>query len=192
MAAIPRLKTEIHVTPPRIAKLVLLAAVAAPWCAAQQAKNQPLQLAIRQTSPKPLFRIDLRNTGTQPLALNLGVFGDPTFVLLSIKDERGKILTMQFEGHDEPAGRGPSIMEVSIPPGATYSIPVNLDRYVPMPFMRWVDWMSALGTGTHTIQATYTYDPPVHRDNISERKGKPSTFWEGTAVSNTIPFLAPK
>jgi hypothetical protein len=180
-------------TPPRIARLLLLFAVAPiPWCAAQQARIQPLQLAIQQTSPKPLFRIDLRNAGTQSLYLNLGVFGDPAFVLLSIKDERGKILTMQFEGHDGPAGRGPSIMKVSIPPGAAYSIPVNLDRYVPMPFMRWVDWMSALGTGRHTIQATYTYNRPVHPDNTPELKGKPITFWEGAVVSNTIPFIAPQ
>jgi hypothetical protein len=125
-------------TPARIAKLLLLCGLAlstAPGSAAQQAENQPLQITIRQTSPKPLFRIDLHNAGKQSLSLNLGVFGDPTFVLLSIRDARGKILTMQFEGHGGASGGGPGIMQVSLPPGATYSIPVDLDRYDPMPFI---------------------------------------------------------
>jgi hypothetical protein len=160
------------------------------WCGAQQAlgqplqaQNQPLQITIRQTSAKPLFRVDLRNAGRQALALNLGVFGDPTFVLLSIKDAKGKVLTMQFEGRRGGVESSPSIMNVSLAPGATYSIPVDLDRWVPMPFMPWTQWMSTLGSGRHTIQATYSY---------GHASGGGDSFWEGSVVSNTIPFMAPQ
>jgi hypothetical protein len=166
------------------------ALVLTPLCGAQQGQgrplqvqNQPLQITIRQTSAKPLFRVDLHNAGRQALALNLGVFGDPTFVLLSIKDEQGKVLTMQFEGDRGGVEDSPSVMNVSLAPGATYSIPVDLDRWVPMPFMPWARWMSALGSGRHTIQATYRY---------VRASGGADSFWEGSVVSNTIPFTAPQ
>jgi hypothetical protein len=173
----------------RITKLHLLCGLTLstiPGCPAQQAQNQPLQLqaqyqslqiTIRQTSPKPLFQIELHNIGKEPQCLALGEqfpgMQEVTAIHLSLTDTKGKTLTLSVNDPHTPVvgevfEETVSLPVVTLQPGETHSFQVDFKDYGSLP----------LASGQYSLQAVYIgkdlpHDPPIQ-------------YWTGTATSNTL------
>jgi hypothetical protein len=168
----------------RITELLILSGLTLstiPVCAAQQRQNQPLQITIRQTSPKPLFQIELHNTGKEPQCLALGEqypgMQEVTAIHLSLTDANGKTVTLIVKDPHTPVvgevfEETVSLPAVTLQPGETHSFQVDLKDYGNLPV-----------SGQYTLQAIYIgkdlpHDPPIQ-------------YWTGTVTSNPLQFTIP-
>lgn len=82
----------------------------------------------------PKFRVELRNAEESDLTLNLGIMLDngrkqyPTAIFLNLTDTQGKSRRLDLIGPAGVAGRlDPFVLSLRV--GATFSMPVDLDRY---------------------------------------------------------------
>ncbi len=169
-------------TSSRISKLLLLFALAAtPFCAAQQAQDQPLQFTVRQTSQKPLFRAELLNAGKQTLHLWLGMVvipskepEEPDTIDLSLTNAKGQTFPLILTGRLYAPGGLMYPVAVTLTPGASYSFPVDLEDY----------GRQSLAPGQYTLQAVYIGKDLPHNPPIQ--------YWTGTVTSNPLPFTIPQ
>ena len=84
----------------------------------------------------PKFRVEFRNAGQNDLVVNLGMMlangkrQYPNAVALTLTDAQGKSRRLDLREPAMIAGRLDPFV-VPIPVDATFSVPVNLDRYWP-------------------------------------------------------------
>jgi len=139
--------------------------------------------AVRAKIPK--FRVELRNAGASDLTLNLGfMLGNgrkqyPTAVFLILTDEQGKSRRFDLIGPPGVAGRLDTFV-LPLPVGATFSIPVDLDKYFAAA-SREYDYK--LTPGTYSLEAQFT------GERLSRDVDLPlGSYWEGTLTSNQLRF----
>ncbi|HJZ52688.1 MAG TPA: hypothetical protein VJ228_10850 [Candidatus Acidoferrales bacterium] len=146
-----------------------------------QAKN------VQVKTPK--FRVELRNAEESDLTLNLGIMLDngrkqyPTAIFLNLTDTQGKSRRLDLIEPADVAGRlDPFVL--SLPVGATFSMPVDLDKYFA-PSSEEYDYKPT--PGTDSLEAQFT-GKGVPRD-MDLLLGH---YWEGTVKSNRLRFDVPK
>jgi len=146
-----------------------------------QAKN------VQVKTPK--FRVELRNAEESDLTLNLGIMLDngrkqyPTAIFLNLTDTQGKSRRLDLIEPADVAGRlDPFVL--SLPVGATFSMPVDLDKYFA-PSSEEYDYKPT--PGTYSLEAQFT-GKGVPRD-MDLLLGH---YWEGTVKSNRLRFDVPK
>jgi hypothetical protein len=146
-----------------------------------QAKN------VQVKTPK--FRVELRNAEESDLTLNLGIMLDngrkqyPTAIFLNLTDTQGKSRRLDLIGPPAVAGRLDTFV-LSLPVGATFSMPVDLDKYFA-PSSEEYDYKPT--PGTYSLEAQFT-GKGVPRD-MDLLLGH---YWEGTVKSNRLRFDVPK
>ena len=120
--------------------------------------TSPIRLAIEQKVPGRLFMVDLRNSGSQALVLNLGtILGNgreqyANRVRLQLTQPDGKVLHLEMVLPGAIAGRMDP-MVVPLPPGATYCLLVELEHYcAPKENI----WKLNLRPGSYGLRAEYT------------------------------------
>ena len=136
----------------------------------------------------PKFRVGLRNAGETDLTLNLGMMLDngrkqyPTAIFLNLTDAQGKSRRLDLIG---PAGVGGRVdtFVLSLPVGATFSMPVDLDKYFAAASKEY-DYKPT--PGTYSLEAQFT-GKGVPRD-MDLLLGH---YWEGTVKSNQLRFEVP-
>jgi len=109
-------------------------------------------------SKAPKFRIELRNAGQNDLVVNLGMMlangkrQYPNAVVLALTDAQGKSRRLDLREPAFIAGRMDPFV-LPIPVGATFSIPVDLDKY-------WAaeskEFDYKLKPGTYLLEAQFT------------------------------------
>lgn len=105
---------------------------------AQQSRSEPFQIHIARSpgvrASKPIFRIELQNSGDKALILNLGIMGAngrsqyADAIRLLLRDARGKAMTLELIGPAIAPGRTDP-MVVPLPAGATFTLPIDLAGY---------------------------------------------------------------
>jgi|SRR5580700_86781 hypothetical protein len=136
----------------------------------------------------PRFRVELRNAEESDLTLNLGIMLDngrkqyPTAVFLNLTDAHGKSRRLDLIGPPGVAGRLDTFV-LSLPGGATFSMPVDLDKYFAAASK---EYDYKLTPGTYSLEAQFI-GRGVPRD-IDLLLGH---YWEGTVKSNRLRFEVP-
>ncbi|MGB9242839.1 MAG: hypothetical protein WCC03_05755 [Candidatus Acidiferrales bacterium] len=135
----------------------------------------------------PKFRVELHNTEESDLTLNLGIMLDngrkqyPTAVFLNLTDAHGKSRRLDLIGPPAVAGRLDTFV-LSLPGGATFSMPVDLDRY----FAASKEYDYKPTPGIYSLEAQFTGRGVPH--DIDLLLGH---YWEGTVKSNRLRFEVP-
>jgi hypothetical protein len=142
----------------------------------------------------PKFIVELRNAGESDLVLNVGMMlanGQkqyPNAVVLILTDAQGKTRGLSLR---EPAAVGGRVdpLVLPIPVGATFSIPVDLDKY----------WAAAskefdykLKPGSYSREARFTGKGVSQQEANLDVKGIAlMSYWMGTVTSNRLQFEVP-
>ena len=106
----------------------------------------------------------------------------PTAVFLNLTDAHGKSRRLDLIGPPGVAGRLDTFV-LSLPGGATFSMPVDLDKYFAAASKEY-DYKPT--PGTYSLEAQFT-GRGVPRD-IDLLLGH---YWEGTVKSNRLRFEVP-
>ena len=136
----------------------------------------------------PKFRVELRNAGETDLTLNLGfMLGGgrkqyPTAVFLNLTDAQGKSRRLDLIGPSGVAGRVDTFV-LSLPVGATFSMPVDLDKYFAAASKEY-DYKPT--SGTYSLEAQFIGTGVPH--DVDLLLGH---YWEGTVKSNRLRFEVP-
>jgi hypothetical protein len=155
-----------------------------------------MQLNQAELAPlkTPKFRVELRNAGDSDLVLNVGVMlanGQkqyPNAVVLTLTDAQGKTRWLTLREPAAVAGRvDPFILP--IPAGATFSIPVDLDKY-------WAaaskDFDYKLKPGSYSLEAQFTGKGVSQQEANLDVKGIAlMSYWMGTVTSSRLQFEVP-
>lgn len=147
--------------------------------------------AERVRSKVPKFRVELRNAGQTDLVVNLGIMlangkaQYPNAVVLILTDAQGKSRRLDLR---EPAAVGGRVdpFVLPIPIGATFSIPVDLDKY-------WAaeskEFDYKLNPGTYSLEAQFAGRSVSQQEANLDVKGIAlMPYWTGTAASNQLRF----
>jgi len=165
---------------------------------AQQTQDKALQITLIRVQPdlpKPIFRVELHNTGEQPLILNLGMMlanGKQQYadaVTLVLTDNHGKTTPLKLLGPAYVAGRIDPLV-VPLPKGATFTLPVNLTDYIsPKNNL----WQVTLAPGDYTISAAYAgVGVPQQGANLDMQGISLMPYWTGAVRSNAVTFMVSK
>jgi hypothetical protein len=155
-----------------------------------------IQLVLSVASPDPnsktpRFRVEFRNVVEHDLILNLGMMlangrrQYSTALILNITDQQGVHRQFSLIGPGGIAGRVDPFV-VPLPVGATFSIPIDLNKY----------WAAAskefdykLKAGTFSIQAEFRGRSVSERDaNLDTKYVALFPYWEGVVDSNELRF----
>ncbi|MFY9803413.1 MAG: hypothetical protein WA211_09780 [Candidatus Acidiferrales bacterium] len=142
----------------------------------------------------PKFRIELRDAGENDLVLNLGMMlangrkQYPDAVVLILTDAQAKSRRLDLIGPGGIAGRVDPFV-LPLPAGATFSIPVELDKY-------WAaeskDFDYKLKPGAYTLEAQFTGKGVSQQEANLDVKGIAlMPYWTGTVTSNRLRFEIP-
>jgi hypothetical protein len=149
----------------------------------------PQWAAFESRKSRSERRVELRNAEQSDLTLNLGITLDnggkqyPTAICLNLTDTQGKSRRLDLI---EPAGVAGQLdsFVLSLPLGATCSMPVDLDKYFA-PSSETHDYKST--PGTYSLEAQFTAKGlPRDMDLLLGH------YWEGTVKSNRLRFDVPK
>jgi hypothetical protein len=179
--------------------LVLLGGLSAAWQPSLQVWGPALsglQMTIyidqaeTTQSKVPKFRVELRNYGETDLVLNLGaMLGNgrkqyPSAVDLSLTDAQGKSRRLDLVLPPVAGRLDPFILP--LPAGATFSVPVVLDKYIAAATED-VDYK--LKPGTYFLEAQFTGIGVSQQDANLDVKGIAlMPYWTGTVTSNRVQF----
>jgi len=153
-----------------------------------------LRIALVRVEPqaaKPLFRVELQNAGDHALTLNLGMMlangkmQYPMAIKLSLTDSSGRSFPLELIGPGIIAGRVDPLV-VPLPPGATYSVPVDLAEYCsPKANL----WKPAQEPARYKLRAIYTGVGVSQQEANLDLKGiSLMNYWTGTIGSEVISF----
>jgi hypothetical protein len=142
----------------------------------------------------PRFRVELRDAGENELVLNLGLMLDnarkqyPNAVFLILTDALGRSRRFDLLEPAVIAGRADPFV-VPLPVGATFSIPVDLDKY-------WAakskDFDYNVKPGTYSLEAEFTGRAVSQQEANLDVKGIAlMPCWTGTVTSNQLRFEVP-
>lgn len=139
---------------------LLLVVMSALFCAAQQPKQQALRLTVRQAVPKTTFVVELSNSGSQPVDIQLHQkypdVPEATEILLWLTDSNGTTVALTL--HDPCVGslnslcsRGQvSDIHVTLKPGESHLMTIDLEDYASADGTR-----LSLAPGRYTLHAAY-------------------------------------
>lgn len=142
-------------------------------------------------SKVPKFRVELRNAAQKDLVVNLGTMlangkmQYPNAVVLVLTDAQGKSRQLDLREPGFIAGRVDPFV-LPIPIGATFSIPVDLDKY-------WAaeskEFDYKLKPGTYSLEAQFTGRSVSQQEANLDVKGIAlMPYWTGTVASNHLRF----
>jgi hypothetical protein len=142
-------------------------------------------------SKAPKFRVELRNAAQKDLVVNLGMMlangkmQYPNAVVLVLTDAQGKSRRLDLREPGAIAGRVDPFV-LPIPIGATFSIPVDLDKY-------WAaeskEFDYKLKPGTYSLEAQFTGRSVSQQEANLDVKGIAlMPYWTGTVASNQFRF----
>ena len=150
-----------------------------------------LRLALIQEVSAGHFRAELRNAGVQALILNLGFmlgngreqYADQIHLLLT--SDKGEqlhlkwLLAATINGRVDP-------MVVPLPPGATFTLPIDLRKYIaPQEKV----WNLSLDPGHYTLTAEYKGVGASKAPSNLDMKGIAlMPFWIGDVTSPKLTF----
>jgi hypothetical protein len=159
-----------------------------------------LQLAISldrartAESKVPKFVVEMRNSGSSDLTLNLGfALGNgksqfPAAITLNLGDADGKFRRLGLRGPAIVAGRLDALV-LPLPAGATFSVPVDLNQYWA-PVTQEFDFN--LKRGSYAIEAQFTGKPVDGQQANDDLKGFAlMNYWQGAVTSNRLRFEVP-
>jgi hypothetical protein len=133
----------------------------------------------------PKFRVELRNAGDHDLILNLGSMlangkkQYPNNIFLTLTDAQGTSRRLDLIGPGIIAGRlDPFVLP--IPVDATFSIPVELDKYFAATSKE-RDYK--LTPGTYSLKAEF-----IGKDVAHDLDLLLASYWNGTVTSNQLRF----
>jgi hypothetical protein len=147
-----------------------------------------LQLSLIQEASPAHFRAELRNAGVQAVVLNLGMMlgnGREQYaerIRLLLTGAHGEQLHLEMTGPTTINGRVDT-MVVPLPPGATFTLPIDLRNY-----NAWREkvWDLALPAGRYTLTAEYK------GEGVSQISANGDTalmpFWIGDITSPELAF----
>jgi len=142
----------------------------------------------------PKFRVELRNAGKNDLILNLGIMlangkqQYPNAVVLTLTDAQGRPRRLDLRGPAAIAGRADPFV-LPVPVGATFSIPVDLDKYWPATSK---EFDYKLKPGTYSLEAQLTGRGVSQQEANLDAKGIAlMPYWKGTATSSQLRFEVP-
>jgi hypothetical protein len=144
-------------------------------------------------SENPKFRVELRNSGEDDLILNLGFLLGwkqyPAAIVLTLRDTHGKSRPVHVREPFTVSGRMDP-MVLPLPAGATFSIPVDFDKYQVM--TRPEESQFRLEAGTYTLGAQFT-DKGGSQEHLNGcEKGNPVMISrQDTVTSNLLRFEIP-
>jgi len=148
-----------------------------------------LKLVATRTEGTSIVIASLINSGSQPLILNVGMMlanGRQQFaerVQLQLTTPEGRLLHLRMRGPPAIAGRV-DYMIVPLPPGASYSLQLDLNQYcAPQEEV----WRLDLHRGTYTLRAEYT-GVGVSRTNLDMPGISLMPCWTGTIHSEVLNF----
>jgi hypothetical protein len=142
-------------------------------------------------SKAPKFRLELRNAAQKDLVVNLGMMlangkiQYPNAVVLVLTDAQGESRRLDLREPWAIAGRVDPFV-LPIPIGATFSIPVDLDKY-------WAaeskEFDFKLKPGTYSLEAQFTGRSVSQQEANLDVKGIAlMPYWTGTVASNHLRF----
>jgi hypothetical protein len=142
-------------------------------------------------SKAPKFRVELRNAAQKDLVVNLGMIlangrmQYPNAVILVLTDAQGKSRRLDLREPRAIGGRVDPFV-LPIPIGATFSIPVDLDKY-------WAaeskEFDYKLKPGTYSLEAQFTGRSVSQQEANLDVKGIAlMPYWTGTVASNQLRF----
>ena len=175
-----------------------LSAMPEGFCQSAPVKGLQLVLSIEKgESETPHFRLEFLNVGQTDLILNLGSMlanGRKQYayaVILKITDSQGVHRQFDLIG---PGGGGvegridPFV--VPLPGGATFSIPLELNKYWPTASQ---EWEYKFKPGTYWIAAEFLGKGVSEREaNLDAKYVSLFPYWEGTVQSNELRFKVGK
>jgi hypothetical protein len=145
-------------------------------------------------SKAPKFRVELRDAGETDLILNLGVMlangrkQYPRYVVLTLTDSQGKSRRLDLKEPWFVAGRMDPLV-VPLPVGSTFSIPVDLEKYVAAASK---EFDYKLKPGTYFLEAQFTGRGFSQREANLDMKGIAlMPCWTGSITSNQLRFEFP-
>ena len=142
-------------------------------------------------SKAPKFRVEFRNVGQNDLVVNLGKMlangkrQYPNAVVLTLTDAQGKSRRLDLREPFVIGGRVDPFV-VPIPVGATFSLPMDLDKY----------WAAAskefdykLKPGTYSLETQFTGRSVSQQEANLDVKGIAlMPYWTETVTSNQLRF----
>jgi hypothetical protein len=142
-------------------------------------------------SKAPKFRVELRNAAQKDLVVNLGMMlangkmQYPNALVLILTDAQRKSRRLDLREPSAIAGRVDPFV-LPIPIGATFSIPVDLEKY-------WVaeskEFDYKLKPGTYSLEAQFTGRSVSQQEANLDVKGIAlMPYWTGTVASNQLRF----
>lgn len=142
----------------------------------------------------PLFRVELRNTGDQPLILNLGTMEangrkqHASAIHLLLKEPDGTVLRVEPIVAGVAQGRVDPLV-VPLPAGATFTLRVDLADYgAPNRNL----WTLNLTAGSYSIQAEYEGKKVSMKEANADLQGLTlMPYWIGTIQSSVLDFVIP-
>ena len=159
------------------------------WGEAVSGLQMTIYLDEGAPSKVPKFRVALRNAGPNDLVVNLGMMlangkrQYPNAVALTLTDAQGKSRRLDLREPGMIAGRVDPFV-VPIPVDATFSIPVNLDRYWPAVSN---EFDYKLKPGTYSLEAQFTGRSVSQREANLDVKGIAlMPYWTDTVTSNQL------
>lgn len=163
------------------------------WVEAVSGLQMAIYLDQTESVPSkaPKFRVELRNAGQNDVVVNLGMMlangkrQYPNAVVLTLTDARGISRRLDLREPAMIAGRVDPFV-VPIPVGATFSLPVDLDKY----------WAAASKEfdykptpGTYSLEAQFTGRSVAQQEaNLDVQGIALMPYWTGTVASNLLRF----
>jgi hypothetical protein len=150
-----------------------------------------LELNLIQESATQ-FRAELRNEGAQALTLNLGTMLDNgreqyvDRIHLLLTSDKGEQLHLQMAGPAMIMGRADPLV-VPLPPGATFTLPIDLRNYIAPQENVW-DHL-ALTAGRYRLSAAYKGEGVSQASANLDMKGIAlMPYWIGDVTSPELTF----
>lgn len=159
--------------------------------AATASSNGPT-LSLASTPEPHQFRVELHNSGSHDLILDLGTTlangakQYPNAVEYALTTPDGRILHLVPVDDLAMIGGRVDPLIVPLPSGATFSFLINLERYLAP---KEKDWKLHLSPGRYMLQAEYTGRAvPVTEANLDVKGIALMPYWVGRVVSAPIVF----
>jgi hypothetical protein len=163
------------------------------WGEAVNGLQMTIYLERAQGVPSkiPKFRVELRNAAQKELVVNLGMMlangkmQYPSAIVLVLTDAQGKSRRLDLREPGAIAGRVDPLV-LPVPIGATFSIPVDLDKY-------WAaeskEFDYKLKPGNYSLEAQFTGRGVSQQEANLDVKGIAlMPYWMGSITSNRLRF----
>lgn len=171
--------------------LVLLGWIQPGLAQASAASSVDPTLLLTSTPNRNLFRVELRNPGTQDLVLSVGIAlangakQYPNAIDFTLTTPDGQVLHLESMEPGFIAGRVDPLI-VPLPAGATFSFLVNLKKYAAP---KEKIWQLDFSPGRYILQADYTGRAvSPSQANLDVKGIALMPYWVGTVAAAPVVF----